>query len=79
MMGGGNHDVLWIILSLSVWFLLVAGAVAIGVQLVCSRRPVPRGLPSPLDTLERRYAAGQIDREQFDDARARLREHELDL
>jgi putative membrane protein len=36
-------------------------------------------MPSPLGILERRYATGEIDREQFDDARARLREHELDL
>jgi putative membrane protein len=31
-----------------------------------------------LDILEHRYAAGEIDREDFDDARARLREHEID-
>jgi len=39
----------------------------------------PPALPSPLDILERRYAAGEITREDFDEARARLREHELDV
>ena len=78
-MHGGDQDVLWIILALSFWFLLVAAAVALGVHLVRSRRPVARAVPSPLDILERRYAAGEIDREQFDDARARLREYEIDL
>lgn len=79
MTGGDGQDVLWIVLTLSVWFLLVAGAVAFGLHLVRTRRPPARMLPSPLDILERRYAAGEIDREQFDDARARLREHDLDL
>lgn len=79
MMNGGGQDALWIVLALSIWLLAVAAAVTLGLHLVLSRRPAARPLPSPLDILERRYAAGEIDREQFDDARARLREHELDL
>jgi putative membrane protein len=80
MMNGEGQDALWIVLALTFWALaVVAGGVAVGVHLIRSRRPTTRRVPSPLDILERRYAAGEIDREQFDDARARLREHELDL
>ena len=79
MMNGGQ-DALLIFLVLSIWSLAVAAAVALGVHLIRSRRrPAARPMPSPLGILERRYATGEIDREQFDDARARLREHELDL
>ncbi|MFC5263175.1 SHOCT domain-containing protein [Kribbella qitaiheensis] len=78
MMNGGQ-DALLIVLVLSIWSLAVAAAVALGVHLIRSRRPAARPMPSPLGILERRYAMGEIDREQFDDARARLREHELDL
>ena len=77
MMNGGGQDALWIFLALSIWSLAVAAALAFGVHLIRSRRPAARPLPSPLDILERRYATGEIDREQFDDARARLREHDL--
>lgn len=79
MMDGDGQDVLWIVLTLSVWFLLVAGAVGYGVHVIRTRRPPVRTFPSPLDILERRYAGGEIDHEQFDEARARLREHEIDL
>jgi putative membrane protein len=79
MMGGSGQDVLWVVLALFIWLVLVAAAVAVGAHQIRSRRPLPPALPSPLDILERRYAAGEIDRDQFDDARARLREHELDF
>jgi putative membrane protein len=36
-------------------------------------------LPSPLDILERRFASGDLTREDFDEARARLREYGLDV
>ncbi|MEI8406558.1 MULTISPECIES: SHOCT domain-containing protein [unclassified Kribbella] len=75
----GGQDAVWIVLALTVWLALVAGAVGIGVHLIRQRRPVPQQLPSPLDILERQYAAGELDRDEFDQARARLREHEIDL
>jgi uncharacterized membrane protein len=77
MMNG--QDAVWIVLALAGWALVLAAAVAVGVHLIRSRRPAARPMPSPLGILERRYAMGQIDREQFDDARARLREYELNL
>jgi putative membrane protein len=77
----GGQDVVWVVLFLVLWAVSIASAVAIVVHYVRSVQPTsplrPR-LPSPLDVLEHRYAAGEIDREDFDDARARLREHEID-
>jgi uncharacterized membrane protein len=77
----GGQDAAWIVLALVVWMALIAAAVGIGIHYVRSLRPVSPSrpsLPSPLDILERRYAAGEISREDFDEARARLREYNLD-
>jgi putative membrane protein len=78
MMHSTGPDAGWILLALTLWALAVAGALWLGAQLVRRPRPTPTSLPSPLDILERRYAAGEITREDFDEARARLREYELD-
>jgi putative membrane protein len=76
-----EQDVVWVVLFLLVWAISIASAVAIVVHYVRSFQPTRPSRPtllSPLDILERRYAAGEIDREDFDEARARLREHEID-
>jgi len=39
------------------------------VHLIRQRAPQPRRLPSPLDILERRFAAGELGRDEFDEAR----------
>ena len=69
----------WSITVLLLWVLAMGGAAWATIRLV--RRPPqrPPNLPSPLDILERRFAAGEMSREEFDESRARLREHELDL
>jgi putative membrane protein len=75
-------DVVWIVLFLLVWAVSIAATAGIVVYYVRSLQPAPQlrpMLPSPLDILERRYAAGEIGPEDFDDARARLREHDTDL
>ena len=75
-----GQDVVWVVLFLAVWAGSIAAAVAMVVHYVRSLQPTLPLRPtlSPLDILERRYAAGEIDREDFDDARARLREYEID-
>lgn len=79
MMHSMGIDAGWIVAALVLWVLAIAGATWGTVRLIHRPRPRPVGLPSPLDILERRFAAGAITREEFDDARARLREHDLDL
>lgn len=69
----------WMVAALVLWTLVVGGATWGTVRLIHRPRTPPVGLPSPLEILERRFAAGAMTREEFDDARARLREHELDL
>lgn len=70
----------WSIAMLFLWVLLVGGAAWATVRMLRHpRRSPPPTLPSPLEILERRFAAGEITREDFDEARARLHEHHLDL
>ena len=69
----------WIAAAVVMWILATSAAVWAVAHLIHRPRRRPIGLPSPLDILERRYAAGKLTREDFHDARARLREHELDL
>ena len=78
MMHAMGSDVGWILVVVTLWVLVAGGAVWAAVRLVHQPRPRPTSIPSPLDILERRFAAGKISREDFDEARARLREHELD-
>jgi len=68
----------WIVAAAVLWILLVGGAVWAVARIVQRPPHRPVELPSPLDILERRYAEGKISREDFDEARARLREHALD-
>lgn len=74
-----GSDLGWIFVLVTLWLVVAGGAVWAGARLVHQPRPRPTSLPSPLGILERRFAAGEITREDFDEARARLREHELDL
>ena len=70
----------WSVLVLVLWVLAVGGAGWAAVRTIHQpRRQSPPQLPSPLDILERRFAAGEITHEEFDEARARLREHHLDV
>ncbi|MET9273551.1 SHOCT domain-containing protein [Kribbella sp. NPDC003557] len=79
MMHSTADAAFWSILVLVLWILVVGGAAVAAVRIIRHPQPKPPALPSPLDILERRYAAGEITREDFDEARARLREHEIDV
>ncbi|WP_157979554.1 SHOCT domain-containing protein [Kribbella monticola] len=78
MMHGQGADIGLLLAALTLWAATVGGAVWAGMRIVHRPQPRPPTLPSPLDLLERRYAAGKITQDAFDEARARLREHELD-
>ena len=63
----GMHFLWWIF-----WVLLIVGLAA----LLLRRQPsAPSGpsQPTPLDILERRYAAGEITTQEFEEQRARLK------
>ena len=79
MMHSTAPAMVWSVVVLVLWVVAVGAAAWGAVHVI--RRPQPRHVssPSPLDILERRFAAGEITREDFDEARARLREHELDV
>ena len=80
MMHNGIDPALgWIVFGLAVWLAAIGGAVVIAIRTIRRPPPAPSRLPSPLEILERRFAAGKITREDFDEARARLREHEIDI
>jgi putative membrane protein len=69
----------WSVVVPVVWIAVAGAAVWAAVRLIRRPQPKPPALPSPLDILERRYAAGELTHEGFDEARARLREHHIDL
>jgi putative membrane protein len=69
----------WSVTVLVLWVVAVGGAAWVTVRLIMRPQRRPPALPSPLDILERRFASGDLTREDFDEARARLREHELDV
>ena len=80
MMHSTAGAVFWSAAVLVLWLAAVGGAGWAAVRVIRQpRRPPPPSLPSPLDILERRFAAGEITHEEFDEARARLREHKLDI
>ena len=69
MPGWGGH---WFggLLVLLFWVLVVVGVVAIARWLVARPGSGPRpGPESPLEILKRRYAAGEIDRAEFEERR----------
>jgi putative membrane protein len=80
MMHSAAGAAFWSVTVLVLWALVAGGAAWAAVRVIKQpRRQPPPSLPSPLDILERRFAAGELTREDFDEARARLREHHLDI
>jgi putative membrane protein len=59
------------ILNLVFWGLLIAGAIWLGTRLL-SRGPATQLRETPLEMLKRRYAAGEIDGEEYAKVRREL-------
>jgi putative membrane protein len=78
MMQWTAPGLIWLLVVL-LWAFAVGGATWGALRLVRRPRPRPTSVPSPLDLLERRFAAGEITREDFDQACVRLRHHDLDI
>jgi len=59
------------ILNVLLWGLLIAGVIWLGKTLLGRSRAAPAREPH-LDTLKRRYAAGEVNREDFERMRCDL-------
>ncbi|HEY3006384.1 MAG TPA: SHOCT domain-containing protein [Kribbellaceae bacterium] len=73
----GTAGMVWAMVLSSVFWIALIGFGVWAVMRITSRPATPQQVPpsreTPLEILERRYAAGEIDAEAFDEARARLR------
>jgi putative membrane protein len=71
----GNH---WIFGMHLPWWIFLIASIAIGVVVLVrqqNRSPAPpaqRFEPTPLQLLERRYAAGEISTDEFEERKAHL-------
>lgn len=56
------------------WLLLIVGAIWLVISLTRDTSVRAAGAPSPLDTLEQRYARGEIASDEFQERRTELNE-----
>lgn len=79
MMYGYGPGLLWMILMPVIWIGLIALIIWAVVYLTRDRRPGRDGGPvhveTPEEILDRRYARGEIDAEEYRQRRADLTEH----
>ncbi|MDZ4338979.1 MAG: SHOCT domain-containing protein [candidate division NC10 bacterium] len=66
MMGGWGYGFFGWLMMLLFWGLIIAGAVLVIRWLVDQTRSPALGSETALDVLKRRYAKGEITKEQFD-------------
>jgi len=66
MMGGWGYGFFGWLMMLLFWGLIIAGAVLVVRWLVDQTRSPALGSETALDVLKRRYAKGEITKEQFD-------------
>lgn len=74
MMWGEQEGMGWWMLFGSVWFVVFWGLVIWAIVSLVNRpeRSGPAGAESALDVASKRYASGEISREQFDQIRRDL-------
>lgn len=71
MSGWGGHGFGWVLMLLF-WVLVIAGIVAL-IRGISSRSGGSPSAPeSPLEILKRRYAMGEIDKEEFEEKKSTL-------
>jgi putative membrane protein len=73
--GPGNFGGWWILMMIGMvvfWGLIIAGLVLL-IRYIAAQTPSrARGLESPLDLLNRRLAAGEINTEEYENLRRRI-------
>ncbi len=69
MMYGYHYGMGWMLISLVFWILLIAGAVLLVLWIIgkSGRGARARVEESALDILKKRYARGEITKEQFEE------------
>lgn len=75
MIGGGMG--FWMVFNMLFWLLIIAGIIVFVVWAVnkaagFGRRQEEESVPDILDILKRRYAAGEISREEFEEKKKDL-------
>lgn len=65
----GWHWIWWLF-----WIVILIAAVILFVRALESRRRIDNGGETALDILEKRYAAGEISTEEYEERRAKLSE-----
>jgi putative membrane protein len=66
MMWYGYYGWVWIVVQIILWVVVIFGIVRLAQYLTRGRRAVGE---TPLDILKRRYASGEITKDQFEEMR----------
>jgi putative membrane protein len=78
MWWASNHEFGWWTIFGGIWMILfwgvIIGLVIWAVRALTGRRYRPSGSGGPLEVAERRYARGEISKEEFNDIKATLAE-----
>ncbi len=78
MMYGYHYGMGWMLMTLVFWILLIAGVVLLVLWIVGKSSRGVRSAPeeSALDILKKRYARGEITREQYEEMKSDISREE---
>lgn len=71
--GMGVWGWIWMLINALIWIGILAGIVALVVRLLQQPAAKPR-VEAPLDILKRRYATGEISKEEFERMKAEIKD-----